>query len=960
MAETSHAIPDEVVFALSTRREQQLHDLRFLETLQETLTGCRDVAAVYSSAVHRVAAAFDVDACAVAAYEPIGGTLEILHAAGSRADWDTALLLRAVHEQRTFTAGGMLAAPIVPSAATATREAGRVWGVLAVTRTDRIGPAYAPAERHTLRGAAARIAVELERRRVEQLDDVLDTLLRKTKPIDVYSHALRELRRFIRYDHSASIITMQRGMAQLTVRVEKIVAERRIDADTRRESLEDSPRRGRVVRLTMPQMQFLTELKQPLHLVRDSDSPEHLSAAVDGDPIAEPSAEEIGLWRAFSLGTADEAAMLCYPLIFGGQTLGILRLASRRPAAFQPVEQHVQLLDRLARLLAVTLYRSELYHQSDRQLQAIKQIGRSITEPIPVDEVCRQVLQLALRVLHVQVGSIGLLSEDGRLELAAQQGCTLAEPPILRHGEGIAGAAVKAGRSRAVPDVSQEPAYVVFNSRVCSELVAPIMYNREVIGFLDVESFELGRFREEDEEVITFLEALANQAAIAIKTAQLHREAVERLGAAMAIDPSLSMAGLQDLLVEELRDKIDKLAASNERLAAANQAKSDFVAQMSHDLRGPLNVIVGLSSLLTDPTIELSDEKRRESLQIIRSSGELLGSLIGTILDLSRLEAGKVPLAMSTFEATAAFRYLQSSARTLAAESGRQLEIAVSLDPALTTITADEEKFLRIFQNLLSNAVKFTPDGGRIRLTATIEGSAADDTHRMLLDGDRILHIAVSDTGIGIAPEHQERVFQPFQQVGTPVGGREGTGLGLAVVQRLVELHGGHVWLESAPGEGSIFHVLLPGTLVAAVQPPAAPSTGSGAAGTGEVVSPPDRKLILVVEDSTDHMNLMRLAITSRGYRMHGVATGEDALEWLDGNRPDAVVLDLQLPGIDGFAVAAAIKNRVETQDIPVIIVTADALSMSEERARASGCDAYLTKPIDVAALMTTIETVTP
>jgi signal transduction histidine kinase/ActR/RegA family two-component response regulator len=547
---------------------------------------------------------------------------------------------------------------------------------------------------------------------------------------------------------------------------------------------------------------------------------------------------------------------------------------------------------------------------------------------------------------------VGLLTEDGTIELVAHQGCTLPEPPTLAVGEGISGTVIHSGKSWAVPDVKREPAYVVFNNRVCSELVAPIIYDREVIGFIDVESFEEGRFREEDEEVITFLEALANQAAIAIKTAQLRSETMERLGASLVIDPTLSMAGLQDLLVQELRTKIDELAGANERLEAANRTKSEFLAHMSHDLRGPLNVIVGLSNLLVDPEVEatLDEEKRRESLELIRANGEVLGSLIGNILNLSALEAGKTELSIAAFDPEAAFKYLGAVARTLVAESHKELEIALTIDPAITSITADEEKFLRIMHNLISNAVKCTPSGGRISIEAAI-------------DEKKALHLTVSDTGVGIAPEHQERIFQPFQQIDNAVSRHfHGTGLGLAVVQQLVQLHAGRVWVESILGEGSTFHVVLPEALPPAVE--LEEVSAEVASSNGQDILFRDRRSrlsVLAVEDTPAHLSMMRLAVTSRGFTMHGVGSGEEALAWLadPDHRPDVILLDMQLPGLDGFEVAARVKEQVETHTIPVIAVTADALSVNEERALASGCDAYLTKPIDIAKLLATIETVT-
>ena len=934
-----------------------MKDARFLETLQATLAGCGNEAAVYSAAVHRVAAAFEAEAACLAAYDPVADTLDTLHQARAKRAWETGVLLQAVTEERVVSHGEVVAAPIIlESAPYGGGPERRAWGVLAIARATAGGddspPVATSVERQTLRAAAERIGAELERRRVYLLDDVIDGLLRKTKPIDVYTHTLRQLRRFIRYDHSASVMTMQKGVAQITVRVEKIVGPR-----GERETLSDSPRRGRVVRLTTAQARYLNRLEGAVELTNDGGG-WRLAGGV-----SEPDAA--GLWRALCVHeNSGEGSILCYPLIFGGQMLGILRLAARRPHAFDPIEQYGRLLDRFARLLAVTLYRSELYHQSDRQLQAIKDIGRAITQPMPVQEICRQVLDLAMRTLHVPVGVVGLLTARNTLELVAHHGSTLAQPPTLMDSEGLAGIVVQTGRSRAVPDVTREPAYVVFNGRVRSELVAPITYNREVIGFLDVESFEEERFREEDEEVITFLEALANQAAIAIKAAQSRSDAVERLGRTMAIDPELSTAGLQDLLIGELRDKLAQLATANEQLAAASRAKSEFLAQMSHDLRGPLNVIVGLANLLTDPAVAstLDARKERESLELIRSNGEVLGALIGNILDLSSVESGKVRLDVTSFDAAATFDYLRAVAQTLVIESGNEIDIHVTVDPAITAIHADEEKFLRIMHNLISNAVKFTPSGGRVTLTAAVGAAASAETERPRTGSPalRPLHVSVSDTGIGIAAEHHERVFGAFQQIEQQLSRQyHGTGLGLTVVRQLVELHGGRVWLESAIGAGSSFHVLLPD---AAVMDDGSAEPGGEAQPAGDAVLPVSYSTplsVLVVEDIPAHMNVMRLAVTAHGHAMYGISSGEEALEWLAEHRPDVILLDMQLPGIDGFTVAEQVKGRVETHTIPIIAVTADALSVTEERALASGCDAYLTKPIDMDTLLATIERVT-
>jgi signal transduction histidine kinase len=903
------------------RTERQLHNLRFLEDLRATLAGCRDERAVYSSAVHRVSGHFGARSVQLAAYNAIGGQVERLAAAGASREWDREAAMRAVHEARTVSRPDVVTVPVLCS-----RGAESVWGVLSVALPD----GHDHVTRSALRAAAATLTDEIERRRNASLESSLDGLLRKTKPIDVYTHALRDLRRFVPYDHSASIMTVQRGVARITVRAEKVVS-----TGGKRSSLHDSPRLGRAVRTTAKQARFLERLRQPLELVRDGDG---LAVVADARP-----ADAAGIWRFLSIGGSiePEESILCVPLVFGGQMLGVLRLASRHASAFCSRAHYLSILERFARLLAVTLYRSELYQQSEHQLSAIKEMGRAITEPMSVTQVAEEALRIALRVLRAEVGVVGLLNEAGELELIAHQGSTLDVPPTLFPGDGIAGKTVLTGRPRAIPSVDADPDYVIFNTRVRSELVVPVAYHGEVLGFLDVESYEEGRFREEDEEVISFLEALANQAAIAFRTARLREQAMSRLGPTLDIDPAITSAGLQALLVEELRDKIEQLGAANEHLAAANQAKSDFLARMSHDLRGPLNVIVGLTNLLTDPDVAptLTPEKQQESLNVIRSSGAVLARLIGDILDLSALEAGQVGLVIRPVDARAAFEYLRAAATRLADENGRMLEIGVSTDPTIAMISVDEEKFLRIMLNVIGNAVKFTPSGGRIGVEALI-----DDR-----DGAPVLHITVSDTGAGVPEEHREAIFEAFRRLGHEA---RGTGLGLAVVRQLVELHEGRVWVEPNPGGGSLFHMVLPHAFTV----PAGAVLHEEVPLSGAAIARRSKGLVLVVEDTPAHMDMMRLAVTSRGYEMHGVETGEEALSWLQDHRPDAILLDMQLPGMDGFQVAARVKARIETHSIPLVAITADALPGSEGRARASGCDAYLTKPIDIGKLLQTLE----
>jgi signal transduction histidine kinase len=231
------------------------------------------------------------------------------------------------------------------------------------------------------------------------------------------------------------------------------------------------------------------------------------------------------------------------------------------------------------------------------------------------------------------------------------------------------------------------------------------------------------------------------------------------------------------------------------QLEIANQHKSEFLANMSHELRTPLNAIIGFSEVLIERLFGELNEKQDDYLKDIHASGRHLLALINDILDLSKIEAGQLELELGTFDLPTAI----TDAMTLIRQRAHQhrITLAVDGDPALHDVTADERKVKQILVNLLSNAVKFTPDGGRIDVTAR--------------RGEGEVIIAVRDTGIGIDPKDHQMVFEEFRQVGGQYSNkREGTGLGLALARRFVELHGGRIMLESAPGQGSTFTFTLP------------------------------------------------------------------------------------------------------------------------------------------------------
>jgi signal transduction histidine kinase len=257
---------------------------------------------------------------------------------------------------------------------------------------------------------------------------------------------------------------------------------------------------------------------------------------------------------------------------------------------------------------------------------------------------------------------------------------------------------------------------------------------------------------------------------------------------------------LNHQLVEQQR----QLQEINAQLAAASQHKSQFLANMSHELRTPLNAIIGFSGILLNPALgQVSDEERQEFLGNIVASGKHLLDLINEILDLSKIEAGKMTLSRDRFSVREILEAVRQTVEPLAEK--KRITLTTEVDPALTSLTADETKFRQILYNLLSNAIKFTPEAGQVRLRARAENDRAE--------------FSVTDTGIGIQPKDLSRIFEAFEQVEMSAERRfEGTGLGLPLAKKLVELQDGRIWVESEVGKGSTFSFVLP------MDPPSRPA----------------------------------------------------------------------------------------------------------------------------------------
>ena len=612
----------------------------------------------------------------------------------------------------------------------------------------------------------------------------------------------------------------------------------------------------------------------------------------------------------YSLAQAQRAAgyrtLMGVPMLLEGEVVGVLMVWRTKVDPFS--DHAVKVLTAFAAQAALAVRTVDLVRALESrtdelgrkvtQLEALGVVGQAESFSLNLTEVLSTIITQAVQLSGTDGGSIYEFDEDAReFRVETVCGTSPEELDALRRtriglDDTFLGKAAMLGRPLELTDLRDAPLdphlSILAEGGWRSLVAVPMLREGRIVGAMVVRRRTPGRV---PQEICDLLETFASQSALALINAQLYRE-LERQSAALEV---------------------------------ASQHKSEFLASMSHELRTPLNAIIGFSEVLLERMFGELNERQDDYLRDIWSSGKHLLELLNDILDLSKIEAGQMVLNRSEFDVRESLEYCLALVRERAIK--QRMLLSLEVGPEVGLVNADRLRFRQVVLNLLSNAVKFTPDGGRVGVRASIR--------------DQILVVEVADTGPGVAAEDRQRIFDAFQQGTRHPEQTEGTGLGLTLSKRILELHGGRIWVESEAGKGSTFGFALP----AGSGEPAltsVPQAGLDSGFPAELASGPG-PTVVVVEDDRRSFDLLRVYLEAAGARVVSARDGEEGLDTVRRLSPAGVILDILLPGIDGWEVLAQLKADPDTAAIPVVVV-----SMLDERGRgfALGAAEYLVKPV--------------
>ena len=553
------------------------------------------------------------------------------------------------------------------------------------------------------------------------------------------------------------------------------------------------------------------------------------------------------------------------------------------------------------------------------------EIGQEIIAQVAFEPTLRLIVERTRAVLQADECLLALRQEGSDTLLIQGYSLKAAFAGVrIRPGEGLVGRVAMTGQPLIAGDYLEEFRDSPFlemmqESGLRSAVAVPLKARDVVIGVLYVYSRVPHNFREEDRQLLS---ALADQAAIALENAKLYQRVRQHA----------------EELEARVRERTQELEAANLKLELASRHKSEFLANMSHELRTPMNAIIGFTRLVMRRAKDILPIREHENLGKILISAEHLLALINDILDLSKIEAGRMEVHATSFDLDPLLDVCLRTVEPLV--KGERLRLVKEMQPGLPALFTDQDRLKQILVNLLSNAVKFTEEG---TITVTARGR----------DGQ--VAVAVADTGIGIPEDKLELIFEEFRQVDSSTTRRySGTGLGLSISRRLARLLGGDITVQSTVGEGSTFTVTLP-LRYEAVQPAmlaaAAPSHKEPA------VQPETDRVVVAIDDDPDVIYLLRENLAEAGYRVVGAASGEEGLQQARALKPLAITLDILMPQKDGWQILHELKADAATRDIPVIVLS---IIDNKDLGYRLGAFDYLLKPFDREAILAALTHIPP
>ncbi len=642
----------------------------------------------------------------------------------------------------------------------------------------------------------------------------------------------------------------------------------------------------------------------------------------------------------YSVGEPPKSVIFV-PMIVGDVVKGSVSLQNvDRENAFS--DPDLRLLTTLTNSMSVALENARLFDETNHLLAQAKQraselstvnnISKALASKLNPNDLIQLVGDQLRDLFNANIVYLALLNKKTNIvHFPYQFGDNM---PSMKLGEGLTSNIILNGEPLLFnKDVDEQTDQLGLNRvgiPAASYLGVPIPVADEIVGVLSVQSTE--RENRFDENDLRLLSTIASSVGVALRNAQLFEE------------------------VEQAKMEAEKASKIAEK---ANEAKSAFLSTVSHELRTPLTSVLGFAKIINkrlndkifpivpqdDPKTAKTVNQVNENLQVVISEGERLTHLINDVLDLAKIEAGRMEWNQEKVSLAEVVERAISATTSLFDQ--KTIKLIKKIDQNIPDIIGDPDKLIQVVINLFSNAVKFTQKG--------------DVTCRVQQKGNEVI-VSVKDTGIGIAHEDYGAVFEQFKQVGgdTLTDKPKGTGLGLPICKEIVEHHGGHIWVDSTVGKGSTFSFAIPFV----------PSENNNGDKTkpihlndlvkqlreqmvfSELKANGANSNILVVDDDDSIRSLLDQELSEAGYCIQQATNGKEALECIRRNRPDLIILDVMMPEMNGFDVAAILKNDPQTMDIPIII-----LSIVQDKARGFriGVDRYLTKPIDTAQLFTEV-----